>query len=184
MPYGYFDDAHAEYVVTRPDTPTPWINYLGFGKFGGIISQTAGGYCFDRDPRNRRVSRYRYNSVPMDQPGRYIYIRDAVTGEFWSATWQPVKAKLDHYECRHGLGYTNIKASKHNVHSQVAYMVPDGAAAEVWTLKLHTDHYRQLQIFTYVEFCHYDAVQDQEDVDWVQQIGQGRFKDSISRGYR
>ncbi len=177
MQYGYFDDDHAEYVITRPDTPTPWINYLGFGKFGSIISQCAGGYCFDRDPRNRRVTRYRYNAVPVDQPGRYLYLRDKHSGAYWSASWQPVKASLDHFECRHGLGYTRIQARKNGVESEVCFFVPDGAAAELWNLKLRCDRPCTLQVFTYVEFCHYDAVQDQEDVDWVQQIGQGRFKD-------
>ena len=101
--YGYYDESNREYVITRPDTPTPWINYLGEGRYGGIISNTAGGYSFDRDPRNRRVTRYRYNAIPMDQPGRYIYLRDQDSGEFWSPTWQPTVAKkLDAYECRHG----------------------------------------------------------------------------------
>ncbi|MCX8183922.1 MAG: hypothetical protein N3F08_05855, partial [Crenarchaeota archaeon] len=103
-PYGYFDKETGEYVITRPDTPTPWINYLGQGGYGGIISNTAGGFSFDRDPRNRRVTRYRYNAVPTDQPGHYIYLRDEETGEFWSPTWQPVKKDLEWYECRHGAG--------------------------------------------------------------------------------
>ena len=90
-PYGYYDADAREYVVTRPDTPTPWMNYLGEGRYGGIISNTAGGFSFDRDPRDRRVSRYRYNSLPADQPGRYVYLRRKDTGEFWGATWQPVR---------------------------------------------------------------------------------------------
>ena len=88
--YGYFDEAAREYVITRPDTPTPWMNYIGEGRYGGIVSNTGGGYSFDRDPRNRRVTRYRYNGVPGDQPGRYVYIRYQETGEYWSPTWQPV----------------------------------------------------------------------------------------------
>jgi len=107
-PYGYFDDSAREYVITRPDTPTPWINYIGQEEYFGIVSNTGGGYSFYRDPRYRRITRYRYHSVPIDQPGRYIYIRDVETGEYWSATWQPVKKPLDFYECRHGLGYTKI----------------------------------------------------------------------------
>ena len=108
-PYGYFDEATGEYVITRPDTPTPWMNYLGRGSYGGIISNTAGGYSFDRDPKNRRVTRYRYNAVPVDQPGRYIYLRDQESGAYWSPTWQPIpEQKLDAYECRHGPGYTRI----------------------------------------------------------------------------
>ncbi|MEM2374074.1 MAG: glycosyl transferase, partial [Thermoproteota archaeon] len=106
MHYGYFDDEAQEYVITRPDTPTPWINYLGQEDYFAMISNTAGGYSFYKDARYRRITRYRYNSVPADQPGRYIYIRNAETGEYWSPTWQPVKRSLDSYECRHGLGYT------------------------------------------------------------------------------
>ena len=99
-------------MITRPDTPAPWINYLGQGRYGGIISNTAGGFSFDRDPRNRRVSRYRYNSLPPDQPGRYIYLRRKDTGEHWGATWQPVRAPLDSYVCRHGPGYTTITTER------------------------------------------------------------------------
>lgn len=110
-PYGYFDDKNHEFVITRPDTPTPWINYLGEGLYGGIISNTAGGFSFDRDPRSRRVTRFRYNAIPVDQPGRYIYLRDQETGEYWSPTWQPVVQRhLDYYECRHGNGYTQISS--------------------------------------------------------------------------
>src|SRR5512136_3402878 len=99
--YGHYDRDAREYVITRPDTPTPWFNYIGEGRYGGIVSNTAGGYAFDRDPKNRRVSRYRYNAIPADQPGRYIYIRDMDSGKFWSPTWQPTPAvKLTAYECR------------------------------------------------------------------------------------
>ena len=91
-----------------PNTPTPWLNYIGEGRYGGIVSNTGGGFSFDRDPRNRRVTRYRYNSIPVDQPGRYVYLRDQETGEFWSPTASPVKRDLDGYECRHGTAYTRI----------------------------------------------------------------------------
>ncbi|KXA92435.1 hypothetical protein AKJ65_07580 [candidate division MSBL1 archaeon SCGC-AAA259E19] len=93
--YGYYDEETGEYVITDPETPTPWINYIGGNKYGGIISNTAGGYSFYRDPRHRRITRYRYNSIPADQPGRYIYIRDMEEKEYWSPTWQPVKKPLD-----------------------------------------------------------------------------------------
>ena len=108
--YGYYDENTREYVITRPDTPTPWMNYLGEGGYGGIISNTAGGYSFDRDPKYRRITRYRFNAIPIDQPGRYIYLRDQESDVFWSPTWQPVKKDLAEYECRHGLGYTKISA--------------------------------------------------------------------------
>lgn len=112
MSYGYFDSENKEYVITNPRTPTPWINYIGGGNYGGIVSQTGGGYSFDGDPRFKRVLRYRYNSIPEDQPGRYIYLRDIDNNNYWSATWQPVKADFDEYVCRHGLGYTTIEQKK------------------------------------------------------------------------
>src|SRR5690606_5711702 len=110
MRYGYFDDPKREYVIERPDTPLPWINYLGSEAYFGIISNTAGGYSFYQDARLRRLTRYRYNNAPLDSGGRYIYIRDDQTPqtkpEFWSPTWQPTRTSLDKYECRHGMGYT------------------------------------------------------------------------------
>ena len=125
-PYGYVDEEAREYVVTRPDTPTPWINYLGEGRYGGIVSNTGGGYSFDRDPRDRRVSRYRYNGVPADQPGRYVYLRDQETGAYWSVTWQPVRREPDAYECRHGAGYTRIATEHDEIASELLYFVPPG----------------------------------------------------------
>src|SRR5512135_901245 len=117
MRYGYFDDEQREYVITRPDTPLPWINYLGCEDFFGIISNTAGGYSFYRDARLRRLTRYRYNNAPLDAGGRYLYLRDddsaAGTGSplVWSPTWEPTRHPLDSYECRHGMGYTVIGSS-------------------------------------------------------------------------
>ena len=125
-PYGYVDEEAREYVVTRPDTPTPWINYLGEGRYGGIVSNTGGGYSFDRDPRSRRVSRYRYNGIPGDQPGRYVYLRDQETGAFWSVTWQPVRREPDAYECRHGAGYTRIATEHGGIASELLYFVAAG----------------------------------------------------------
>src|SRR5512136_2947679 len=108
MQYGFFDDAHREYVITRPDTSLPWINYLGNEAYFGLISNTAGGYSFYRDARLRRISRYRYNNAPLDSGGRYLYLRDDAAGSFWSPSWQPTRRDVDGYTCRHGLGYTLI----------------------------------------------------------------------------
>ena len=108
MRFGRFDDERREYVITRPDTPLPWINYLGSEEFLGLISNTAGGYAFHQDARLRRLTRYRYNNAPLDVGGRYIYVRDDASGEYWSPSWQPVGRDVDDYECRHGLGYTTI----------------------------------------------------------------------------
>ncbi len=181
MQYGYFDQKANEYVITRPDTPTPWINYIGSGKYGGIVSNTGGGYSFHKDPRNRRLTRYRYNNIPMDRPGRYVYIRDAATGEYWNPGFQPVQRRLDSYRCRHGMGYTVLEGEYKAIASDVTYFVPDDIDLEIWLVKVknlgHTP--RTLQLFTYSEFCFWDAVKDQQNVDWVQQINQGRYEDGI-----
>ncbi len=176
-PYGYYDAARREYVITRPDTPTPWLNYLGQGGYGGIISNTAGGYSFDRDPRNRRVTRYRYNSIPADQPGRYIYLRDRDSGAYWSPTWQPMpQVRLDAYESRHGAGYTRIGSEYGGIRADLLYFVPPdqpaGAACELWVLRLRnlSDRTRRLAAFSYAEFGYWDAITDQQNLDWAQQI--------------
>jgi cellobiose phosphorylase len=177
-PYGYYDPAAREYVITKPDTPTPWINYLGEGRYGGIISNTAGGFSFDRDPRNRRVTRYRYNGIPADQPGRYIYLRDQASGEFWSPTVQPVPSrKLQSYECRHGAGYTRIASAYKGISAGILYFVPpcspeESCPCELWVLTLRntTRRRRSLRTFSYAEYSFWDAVTDQQNVDWGQQI--------------
>jgi len=109
-PFGHFDDSKREYVITRPDTPLPWLNYLGQDEFFGLCTNTAGGYTFWKDAKMRRLTRYRYNNVPYDLGGRYIYVNDG--GSVWNPGWKPIKAKLDKYECRHGLGYTRIVGEK------------------------------------------------------------------------
>jgi cellobiose phosphorylase len=174
-PYGYYDAAAREYVITRPDTPTPWINYLGAGRYGGIISNTGGGYSFDRDPRYRRVTRYRYNGVPADQPGRYVYLRDMETGSYWSATWQPVPTcRPEHYECRHGPGYTRIHAVREGIASSLLYFVPpdEDTCGEVWVLRIRNVRPTacRLRSFSYVEFGYWDAMVDQQNLDWGMHI--------------
>ncbi len=134
--YGFFDDSNREYVITRPDTPLPWINYLGSEAYFGLISNTAGGYSFYRDARLRRITRYRYNNVPLDYGGRYIYLRDDDTAEFWSPTWQPTRHELESYTCRHGLGYTVIGSTCHGIKAEIRYFVPLGENLEIWQLSL------------------------------------------------
>ena len=175
--YGYFDEAAREYVITRPDTPTPWINYIGEGRYGGIVSNTGGGYSFDRDPRNRRVTRYRYNGVPMDQPGRYVYIRDQDTGEYWSPTWQPVGERLEFYECRHGAAYTKIRSIHRHIDTEMTYFVPlsppdEPAPCELWVLRIKNAGTvrRRLRTFSYAEFSLADAMNDLINLDWAQHI--------------
>jgi cellobiose phosphorylase len=162
MRYGHFDDERREYVIERPDTPLPWINYLGTSAYFGIISNTAGGYSLYRDARLRRITRYRYNNVPLDFGGRYLYFRNNSTGEFWSPSWQPVRADLDFYECRHGLSYTQISSRKGDVSSKILYFVPLGENLEVWRVEITNDGNKtlDLSVFSLVEFCLWDAQDD------------------------
>jgi cellobiose phosphorylase len=175
--YGYFDEQAREYVVTRPDTPTPWLNYIGEGRYGGIVSNTGGGYSFDRDPRNRRVTRYRYNSIPVDQPGRYVYLRDQETGEYWSPTASPVQRDLGSYECRHGTAYTRISSVFEGISAEMLYFVPpsgvdEPAPCELWVLTLRNlgSSARRLRSFSYAEFSFNDAFNDMTNLDWAQHI--------------
>jgi cellobiose phosphorylase len=161
--FGRFDDAAREYVITRPDTPLPWINYLGSEEFFGIISNTAGGYSFFRDARLRRLTRYRYNNVPADTGGRCFYVRDAATGAFWSPAWQPVRTELEGYRCRHGIGYSVIGSRTADIETETLFFVPLGETLEIWRTRLtnHRDTAASLSLFSAVEFCLWDAWDDQ-----------------------
>ena len=134
MRFGHFDDAAREYVIETPRTPYPWINYLGTEEFFGLVSHTGGGYCFYRDARLRRLTRYRYNNVPTDVGGRYYYVHDG--GDFWTPGWAPVKRELDSYECRVGLSYTKITGERKGIRTEVLYFVPLGTTAEVHRVTL------------------------------------------------
>jgi cellobiose phosphorylase len=162
MRYGHFDDRRREYVITRPDTPLPWINFLGSEDYFGLISNTAGGYSFYRDARLRRLTRYRYNNAPLDVGGRYLYLRDRDTQEFWSPSWQPTRHAAEGYSCRHGLGYSIIGSTYTGVEAETTYFVPPGQSLEVWQLRLTNRRRRaaRLSIFSSVEFCLWDAQDD------------------------
>lgn len=169
MRYGHFDDTTREYVIERPDTPLPWINYLGCEEYFGLISNTAGGYSFYKDARLRRLTRYRYNNAPTDMGGRYIYLRDNDAGKkgnisrpYWSPTWMPTRDKLDEYECRHGQGYTTIRSLAHKIEAQTRYFVPLGESLEIWELTLtnRRDKPADISIFSAIEFCLWDANDD------------------------
>ncbi len=155
MQYGHFDDRKCEYVIERPDTPKPWINYLGDGEYCAIISNNAGGYSFWKSPGQDRVLRYRFNSVPYDRPGRYIYLRDE-TGDYWSNSWAPVHKPLDKQKvvCRHGLGYTKIESRYKGIASSCLYFVPLEGAREIWKFSLtnHSNRPRTIDVFGFCEF--------------------------------
>ena len=154
MQFGYFDDEKREYVITRPDTPAPWANYLGSPEYGAVISNNAGGYSFAKSGANGRILRYVFNN--FDQPGRYIYIRDNASKDFWSASWQPVGKDLEAYksECHHGTAYTKMLADYSDIHSEALYYVPLNKSYEVWSLKVtnNSDKERSLNITGYAEF--------------------------------
>ncbi|MCL2071027.1 MAG: glycosyl transferase [Oscillospiraceae bacterium] len=160
MKFGYFDDANKEYVITTPQTPYPWINYLGTQGFFSLISNTAGGYSFYKDARLRRITRYRYNNVPVDMGGRYFYIND--NSHVWNPGWSPVKTALDSYECRHGLGYTVIKSASRGIEAKVTFFVPqdfDGEVQKV-TLTNATKDFKKIKLFSFAEWCLWDAQDD------------------------
>ena len=161
--YGHFDDAHREYVITDPQTPWPWINYLGNEDFFSLISNTAGGYSFYKDAKFRRITRYRYNDVPMDNNGRYFYIKDGDT--VWNPGWKPCRTPLDSYECRHGMNYTRITGSKLGVVASVLFFVPLHTAAEVQMLSLenNSNEVKRLKIFSFEEWCLWNAATDMEN---------------------
>ena len=161
--YGHYDDQHREFVITNPATPFPWINYLGNEDFFSLISNTAGGYSFYKDAKFRRITRYRYNGVPMDNGGRYFYIKDGDT--VWNPGWKPCKTPLDSYECRHGMGYTRITGSKDGVEASVLCFVPLKTWAEVQrvTLRNTSSATKHLKLFSFTEWCLWNAATDMEN---------------------
>jgi len=163
MKFGYFDDKTREYVITNPKTPWPWINYLGTEDFFSLISNTGGGYSFYKDAKFRRITRYRYNNVPMDDGGRYFYINEENT--IWSPGWKPVKTPLDNYECRHGMNYTIIKGEKNKLSAEVLFFVPLNTHAEIQKLTLtnHSEKTKKFKLFSFTEWALWNAATDMEN---------------------
>ena len=179
MKYGYFDDRNREYVITNPRTPWPWINYLGNEDFFSLISNTAGGYSFYKDAKFRRLTRYRYNNVPMDSGGKYFYIKDNDT--IWSPGWKPCKTELDQYECRHGMNYTILKGVKEEVTAEVLYFVPLKTWAEIQKLTLtnNSSHPKKLKLFSFVEWCLWNAASDMENFQRNFSTGEVEIEGSV-----
>ena len=178
MQFGHFNDEQREYVITRADTPLPWINYLGCNDYFGIISNTGGGYSFYKDARLRRLTRYRYNNAPLDSNGRYLYIRDD-SGDFWSPSWQPVQAELEDYSCRHGMGYTIIGSRRKGIHAETRYFVPLDQTLEIWDMNVTNERSSaaSLDIFSYIEFCLWDALDDAANFQRNYSIGEVEVED-------
>ena len=184
MQYGYFDDKNKEYVIERPDTPCPWSNYLGSTRYGAIITNNAGGYSFFKSAAQGRFTRLRFNSVPLDQPGRYIYLHDLDSKDYWSSSWQPVGKDLDEYksECRHGSAYTIITSKYSDIESKAAYFVPLGRDFECWHLQITNTgtSKRKLRLFTYVEYgCNWNASDDLNNLQYSQYIADMKVIDGI-----
>jgi cellobiose phosphorylase len=186
MRYGYFDDQAKEYVITRPDTPQSWSNYLGTTNYGAIITNNAGGYGFYKSGAQGRFLRLRFNSIPMDQPGRYFYLRDQESGDYWSVSWQPVGKPLDQFKstCRHGTAYTIISSEYAGITAEATYFVPLDQLFEYWRLKVTntSDRPRQISAFTYCEFAnHWNTFQDLTNLQYSLFIVKGEQRDGLLR---
>jgi cellobiose phosphorylase len=181
MQYGHFDDPNREYVITRPDTPLPWINYLGCEEYFGLISNTAGGYSFYRDARLRRLTRYRYNNAPLDSGGRYLFVRDNVSGDYWSPSWMPTRRQLQDYTCRQGMGYSIIGSTYEGIKVETLYFVPLGETLEVWqvTLTNQREGVAALSLFSSIEFCLWDAQDDATNFQRNFSTGQVEVEDTV-----
>ncbi len=179
MKFGHFDDKQREYVITNPQTPWPWINYLGNEDFFSLISNTAGGYTFYKDAKFRRLTRYRYNNVPMDSGGRYFYIKDEDT--VWSPGWKPCKTPLDIYECRHGMNYTSIEGAKDGVSAKVLFFVPLKTWAEVQKLTLTNNSpvVKKLKVFSFIEWAMWNAADDMENFQRNFSTGEVEIEGSV-----
>ena len=179
MKFGYFDDQHKEYVITTPKTPLPWINYLGNREFFSLISNTCGGYTFYRDARLLRLTRYRYNDVPCDTNGKYFYIKDGDC--IWNPGWQPTKTDLDFYECCHGLGYSRFTGKKKNLQASVLFFIPleDNCEIQWLHLKNDGDTPKTFSLFSYVEWCLWNADDDMKNFQRNLSIGEVEIEDSV-----
>ena len=178
MKFGYFDDINQEYVITTPKTPLPWINYLGCNEFFSLISNTCGGYTFYKDAKLLRLTRYRYNDIPYDGNGKYFYIKD--DDSIWNPGWQPVKADLDAYECRHGIGYSKFKGAKNGIEANLLTFVPMNDNCEITKLQITnlTSAPKNIQLFSYVEFCLWNADDDMKNFQRNLSTGEVEVVDS------
>jgi cellobiose phosphorylase len=179
--FGHFDDERREYVIERPDTPLPWLNYLGAEDYVALITNTAGGYSYYRDARLRRLTRYRYNNAPLDCGGRYLYLRDDESGDYWSPSWQPVRRELDTYRCQHGLGYSIIAGRQGGIAVETLYFVPRGAALEVWRARITNERSEpaRLSLFSAVEFCLWDAQDDATNFQRNYSVGEVEVAEGV-----
>ena len=179
MKFGHFNDEAKEYVIETPNTPYPWINYLGYKDFFTMISNTGGGYSFYKDAKLRRITRFRYNNVPMDDGGKYFYIKDGDT--VWNPGYKPTKTPLDKYECRHGMGYTVIHGEKNGVSADCTYFVPLNTACEIHKVVItnNTDRKKNLKLHSFLEFCLWDGLDDQTNFQRNLSVGEVEVEGNV-----
>jgi N,N'-diacetylchitobiose phosphorylase len=181
MRYGYFDNEHREYVITRPDTPASWTNYLGVKDLCTVLSQNAGGYSFYKSAEHHRVTRFRSNGVPLDRPGHYVYLRDDRTGEYWSVSWQPVGKDPAHYECRHGLSYSKFSCDYQDIRAEQTVFIPPNDDVELWDVRIRNtcSVARELSVFGYVEFSFHHIEIDNQNLQMSLYASGSSYEDGI-----
>jgi len=183
MRYGHFDSQRREYVIDNPDTPASWINYMGSDEFCSIISNNASGYSFYKSPKSGRMTRFRFNSIPTDRPGRYIYLRDEADGDYWSATWQPVAKPLAEFKsiCRHGMGYTTFVSEYKGIEVRFTAFVPVGQPIEIWEVEIEnkSDRVRDLSVFGYAEWCLWEMTQDLTNFQYILYVCAMSYKQDV-----
>lgn len=180
MKFGFFDDLNKEYVITTPETPYPWINYLGSQAFFSLISNTAGGYSFYKDAKLRRITRFRYNNVPLDLGGgRYYYLYD--NGDFWSPGFAPAKKELEYYECRHGMGYTKITGRRNGIETKITFFVPLDYNGEVHKVSIvnTSNQVKNVKLFSFLEWCLWNAQEDSTNFQRNFSTGEVEVKGSV-----
>jgi len=161
--YGYFSKDGREFIITDPHTPRPWFNYMWNENYAGLISHTGGGFSYLETPRDNRLTRMRYNCLPWDRPGRYVIVKDADSGKYWSLSWAPtIEKKYDKYECRHGQGYTTIITEKNKIRGEITYFVPNDVDGEIWKVRLTnlSGKKRKLEIYSFTELLMGNALND------------------------
>ena len=179
MKFGFFDDINQEYVITTPKTPFPWINYLGSNDYYSIISNTSGGYSFYKDARLRRLTRYRYNNIPLDSNGKYFYIKDGDT--IWSPAWKPAQTELDSYQCRHGLGYSRFISTKNNIQASLLFFIPNEDSVEIQRLTIENKDFKEkcITLFTFVEWSLWNALDDMTNFQRNLSTGEVEIDESV-----
>lgn len=183
MKYGYFDNENREYVIDRVDLPTSWTNYLGVKDTCAVVNHTAGGYLFYKSPEYHRITRFHGNSVPMDRPGHYVYIKDAESNDYWSISWQPVAKPLDQakYVCRHGLSYTTYECDYSNIKASQTLMIPVEDSVELWDVKIKNEDSkpRKLNLFSYCEFSFHHITVDNQNFQMSLYSSGSSYQDGI-----